>query len=298
MRRKAFTLIELLVVVAIIALLISILLPSLARARELSKRSVCAANLKGIGTACATYANDSEQVYPIPGASSTNQSAGMCATGFSYLGIGKNPPGRTVVTQTNSLVVSTSRCFWMLIRDGATAPKQFICPSSDQTANQDTDPMLYYDFLQASELSYGIQVPFGGNGKPTTDRDPRMPLAADRGPFSPSLEKATPDTSSAQTLETALQSLTSGDVPDSWKRFNSPNHGGQGDGEGENVLYSDFHVEFVKKPIEGIGYDNIYTRWEAATGSTTEVQRVRGRMSQPSWGNAAPFGDNDSVIYP
>ena len=63
-RKKAFTLIELLVVVAIIALLISILLPSLARARELSKRVVCAANSRGIGQACKIYAQENEEFWP------------------------------------------------------------------------------------------------------------------------------------------------------------------------------------------------------------------------------------------
>ena len=68
MRRKpnAFTLIELLVVIAIIALLISILLPSLSRARELSKRLVCASNIKGIGTSAKIYANDNTEQWPIP----------------------------------------------------------------------------------------------------------------------------------------------------------------------------------------------------------------------------------------
>ena len=60
---KGFTLIELLVVIAIISLLVSILLPSLTRAKELAKRAVCCSNLKGAGIAMYMYADDEDESF-------------------------------------------------------------------------------------------------------------------------------------------------------------------------------------------------------------------------------------------
>ena len=55
---RAFTLIELLVVIAIISLLVSILLPTLNKAKDLVKETVCMTNLRGIGIAGQLYAED------------------------------------------------------------------------------------------------------------------------------------------------------------------------------------------------------------------------------------------------
>ena len=63
-RHNAFTLIELLVVISIITLLISILLPSLGRARDQAKSVHCLARLKEFGTAIALYENVSSGVLP------------------------------------------------------------------------------------------------------------------------------------------------------------------------------------------------------------------------------------------
>lgn len=60
---RAFTLIELLVTIAIIAMLIGILLPSLSRARDSAKASACLANLKGIGTSVEIYLNENRDQY-------------------------------------------------------------------------------------------------------------------------------------------------------------------------------------------------------------------------------------------
>ena len=66
--RYGFTLIELLVVIAIISLLVSILLPSLNKAKELARLAVCQSNVHNLVTATHVYASDHDKLpsYPSP----------------------------------------------------------------------------------------------------------------------------------------------------------------------------------------------------------------------------------------
>lgn len=63
MNRK-FTIVELLVVIAILGILLSILLPSMSKAREVSKTAVCLSNLKQVGVSNTLYITHNNNFFP------------------------------------------------------------------------------------------------------------------------------------------------------------------------------------------------------------------------------------------
>ena len=188
MKRKGFTLIELLVVVAIIALLISILLPSLSRARELAKRAVCASNMRGIGQGMHIYANDNREWFPIHYFNSGTINAGPpTTTEINYVGnLGKDYQLATH-NDTNSQTNHPSRSLFLLISGGSQTAGQFVCPSSaddeDDLRNRGSclsdgasgteeaarPGKTRFDFAGYMKLSYSYQVPYGRRGRPARD---------------------------------------------------------------------------------------------------------------------------------
>jgi len=109
-RRSAFTLVELLVVIGIIAVLIGILLPTLARAREASQRTACLSNMRELATLLRMYSVQYNDVLPI---------GFLDEKAFSYLMHFNNGSGNPKPSQMGLLVTAG------LVKN----PRTFYCPS-------------------------------------------------------------------------------------------------------------------------------------------------------------------------
>ncbi len=327
MKKKGFTLIELLVVVAIIALLISILLPSLSRARELAKRAVCGSNQRGIGQGMHIYSNDNEEWFmhhyyeadfSAAGTLPVNTSIQFVGTMGSTSNVlisqetkGDDGTSAAVATQTSH----PSRSLFLLVTGGQSTPGQFICPSSadqqDDLRNRQGDASVgqesaaqpgrdRFDFRGYSYLSYGYQLPYGRFAKPRQSLDVRMPIVADKSPYfqvdtSGAMNSTDTDQRADNDAPIDWEGLTLQDIlrksNDDWRPYNSGNHGG----EGQNVLFVDGHVEFAKTPAAGVNNDNIYTVHSTDLGK--QKYGVVGAIMKKAqrWG---PSTNTDSFLVP
>ena len=264
--RKGFTLIELLVVVAIIALLIAILLPSLGRARELSNRGYCAANVRGILQSCAIYANDNQDDFPTVRSNTT--SLAYCGTGTST-----NADNAISAAYSNASGNITAN-MWLLVLKNYTTPKQYLCKSdpNNSVASQTTTGTSYYqNFLSVENLSYGFACPWGADGSKLgfwsgKNLDSGCPLMADQGPHDG-------DTLSGSVTVNVKAAQSN---PKAW---NSPIHGG----DGQNVGFGDAHAEWTRRPDCGQQSDTIWTN-NAGGGPATAATNTMANTTGVSTG--------------
>jgi prepilin-type N-terminal cleavage/methylation domain-containing protein len=126
--RPAFTLIELLVVVTIISLLISLLLPSMARVNEIGRRTVCLANERSVIQGATAYAVSNRGRLPASQDvinPNISQYAFDLRTSFNSP---KTPQGLGLLIQNNTIPATSS-------------VKVFHCPSLDSSNSADG---IYY----------------------------------------------------------------------------------------------------------------------------------------------------------
>src|SRR5438477_8247871 len=117
---RAFTLVELLVVIGIIAILISILLPTLGRAREAANTIKCSSNLRCIGQGLATYVANNRGTLPVA---------------YVYEGMSMGPP-QLPAAATNGYLHWSG----LIYGKGAVAADSFQCPSMYNFGLPPTNP--------------------------------------------------------------------------------------------------------------------------------------------------------------
>jgi prepilin-type processing-associated H-X9-DG protein len=270
--------VELLVVIGIIALLISILLPSLNKARETANRVKCANNLRQIGLSITLYAGDNKGNYPRT-YWNTNVTAVPDCSSQGYSATDPFTKSAQVPWPTNLFDNVPSSLFLLLRTEDITAAV-FNCPST--TAQADlfngltvtnrcnfTPPLTQY-------LSYSYADPFpaspGSSYHLTNSLDAGFAIAADMNPGISSTNGTDNVIGSDNSSSSAQLQLS-----------NSNNHAKAG----QNVLYADGHVEFTATALVGENQDNIYS-FNISGGAKPTIAQFPGN----------PLDLNDSFLLP
>jgi prepilin-type N-terminal cleavage/methylation domain-containing protein len=222
----AFTLVELLVVIGIIALLISILLPALGKAREAANRAACSSNQRQIHVAMAMYANDHKAWLP-PAIGSPLRPNRIDFQ--DNAGNSQRPPLGTLwylkYLPGTSLMVGSSHRPQVAV---------YYCPSRPGRFGMPTDFSGFASYQVTYFSSSLIQTP--RYPIPFTDKDNKRRL------FNHTLPLIIDNV-----YESSTPSVTEGSAG-----TRVPVHNQQG----INVTYGDGHGEFVKIPTEKIVYHN------------------------------------------
>jgi prepilin-type N-terminal cleavage/methylation domain-containing protein len=323
MKRKGFTLVELLVVIAIIALLMGILMPALARVRQIAYRMVCGTNLSGIGKAMLIYSNDNDESYPIAGLRNDR----WIKTGkiFDF-----ERQYRDDAFKGRAGTATISSSLYLLVRFADVQPKQFNCKGdigakifkvSDEATNATLEPTEVWDFGSASKgarssypseyCSYSYHLPYEFTD-PTGTLDvpisrpvtavsrPGNAVCADRSPYFD--KNATNYVDGDMGDEDPPIYKEPDDIagePEKYIDLDKTGNAFPHQREGQNVLFADMHVDFERYANCGIDNDNIWKPW--GDENPDAEQKQVGQLfpggdidnSNPTW---VPWHEKDSVL--
>ena len=270
--RRAFTLIEVLVVVAIIALLLAILLPSLSQVREQARRTVYSSQLAQIGLGLQMYAQDSKDLFPIRGGNNYAIRVG---------GTGRNPANRVNVGKLYGKYVGKDAIIFYCPSFRAPGPGGTLYGINDRTWGLPTflmDPPP----TGLTEMAYCYAWPVAVGASPRDagskmyklqDSDLAPSYLAWRDRPSPLLRRASdPLKVGEYNLHAVLADEiveTSATMPIGMGHFTHRT--------GYNVLYSDYHADWVPDPKEYIAKADINSG--SQRGQAAWDMLTRGKVS-------------------